>query len=308
MGHNFGNVGEEYDGGSVYSGANSARTLATITWRAWLTEPAAPIVEQNTVQKVQAYAWTDLARGPVRYTWTSDGTFPRNLLRFSASGCETPGSLRITLDGVIMPWTTKATLDRSFYEYSWPVFTAGSHSLVFEQGTPPSAPQIRQLCNVNLHEYKAESQYKLDNNYIGAYPTWSSSNAKTYRPNNERCLMRNMTSRNFCVVCQENNWHQFFRRMTLIDNLAVTYPGANATVVLTPVPLAQFRPTPILGERYLVTWIRNGLVDPTIGNIFSWSRPRASVTGNWVVNVEFQTPEVRVDTSNLLKATRSFTI
>lgn len=38
MGHNFVNVGEEYDNGQVYSGVNAARTLAAVGWRHWLSE------------------------------------------------------------------------------------------------------------------------------------------------------------------------------------------------------------------------------------------------------------------------------
>ena len=33
MGHNFINVGEEYDGGNVYRGVNSAATVAGLGWR-----------------------------------------------------------------------------------------------------------------------------------------------------------------------------------------------------------------------------------------------------------------------------------
>lgn len=39
-GHNFANVGEEYDGGQVYSGANSDKipqNSADLKWEAWLT-------------------------------------------------------------------------------------------------------------------------------------------------------------------------------------------------------------------------------------------------------------------------------
>lgn len=39
MGHNFINVGEEYDNGQVYSGVNAASSLSSLGWTAWLTGP-----------------------------------------------------------------------------------------------------------------------------------------------------------------------------------------------------------------------------------------------------------------------------
>jgi hypothetical protein len=39
LGHNFISVGEEYDGGYVYSGCNAAQSLHNIKWKHWLTEP-----------------------------------------------------------------------------------------------------------------------------------------------------------------------------------------------------------------------------------------------------------------------------
>eukprot|EP01113_Clastostelium_recurvatum_P039467 TRINITY_DN6028_c0_g1_i1.p1 TRINITY_DN6028_c0_g1~~TRINITY_DN6028_c0_g1_i1.p1 ORF type:complete len:635 (-),score=118.77 TRINITY_DN6028_c0_g1_i1:1433-3337(-) len=311
MGHNFGSVGEEYDGGSVYSGANSASSLTQVSqkWGAWLTEPS-NVVQQQSVQRMQSYAWWDLARGTLRLTFTSDGQWNRAYLIFSVSGCETQNSLRVTMDGIPLNWRSTGVLDRQFYPFIFNAgFSSGTHVLEFT-GTAPTVNQIRQVCNVNLHEYKGENLFKFDNSFIGAYPTWSSSNRLTYRPNNERCLMRNMTSPHFCAVCQENNWLQFFNRMSLIDSVVVSRPSGPSTVQvdLTVVPLAQFRTVPVQGERYTVKWTRNGVVDSSLANLFSFSRASNVATGNWVVEVQFQTPEVRVDTNKRLTATQSFTI
>ena len=38
----------------------------------------------------------------------------------------------------------------------------------------------------------------MQQEYIGAYPTWDIRGFKSLRPTNEFCLMRNMTSRSFC--------------------------------------------------------------------------------------------------------------
>ena len=76
-------------------------------------------------------------------------------LRFTASGCESPGSLRVFLDDVELLWTTHGTLDRSFYTYEDMAagFSSGTHKLRFEQGTsPPDRNPIRQLCSLTMHE------------------------------------------------------------------------------------------------------------------------------------------------------------
>lgn len=107
------------------------------------------------------------------------------------------------IDDKLQRWDTQNTLDRCFYTYSdfTAGFSAGEHTLRFEMGTPPpDRNPIRQLCSLTIHEYKAEPSFHWDNSYVSAYPTWSASNRVTYRPTNEACLMRNMTSKQFCPV------------------------------------------------------------------------------------------------------------
>lgn len=105
LGHNLVDVGEEYDGGQVYSGANFASSLSNIKWTHWLTEPD-NVVAQQAMIRVQEYPWYDLADGTYSVTFNSNGEYDRWLLKFSASGVETPGSLVIELDGVKLNWTT----------------------------------------------------------------------------------------------------------------------------------------------------------------------------------------------------------
>jgi len=308
MGHNFGNVGEEYDGGTSYSGANSATSLNAVTqkWGSWLT--VTPPVVQQSAQRLQSYAWYNLASGPLSLSFTSDGTWAKAYLIFSVSGCETSTSLRVTIDNVPLPWNTSGILDRTFNPFIFNAgFASGSHILRFE-GTPSTTGQIRQVCNVNLHEYKAENIYHFDNNYVSAYPTWSASNVVTYRPTNERCLMRNMTSPVFCTPCQENIWLRFFQRIKLIDSVDLQRTGANVAVTLSAIPLAQFRPVPIATERYTVVWSRNGVVNATLSNLFTWSAVSATAAGNWQVQLTFTTLEVRYDPNNYLRSSLNFVI
>jgi len=309
FGHNFGDVGEEYDGGSVYSGANSDRTYGT-KWRQWWTDPNYQGPEDNAL-RVQDYAWYDLADGPYTITFTSNGQYQRWLMRFSASGCDEPGSLIVTLDGVQLAWNTTGSLDRGFHEYfRVGGFSSGTHRLVFQSGFPPTHGWIRQLCSVSLIEYKNDTEYQWSNNYIGAYPTHRLGNALAgYRPANEACLMRNMSSVSFCAVCQENNWHEFFARISLFDDVTVQTSGSNVIVTAHVIPLAQLREGGSLpGELYVVTWRQNGVIRSDLANRFTFTESLTSARGNWVVTATYQTTEVRSDPNGLLTDSESFTV
>ena len=162
LGHNFGDVGEEYDGGSVYSGANSQRTANNLKWAHWLTDPNYAGPEDNDLLS-QDYAWYDLGNGPYTITFSSTGNYDRWFLRFSVSGCEKANSLTVTLDGVTLSWNSSGLIDRSFFEYiGQSGFSAGTHRLVFQQTFPPDTEMMRQLCSVSLLEYKNETGYKFE--------------------------------------------------------------------------------------------------------------------------------------------------
>jgi len=50
MGHNFVDVGEEYDNGQVYSGVNAAYSLATVGWKSWLSGEGA-VKEERAIYR-----------------------------------------------------------------------------------------------------------------------------------------------------------------------------------------------------------------------------------------------------------------
>jgi hypothetical protein len=199
MGHNFVGVGEEYDGGSVYSGVNAARSLNSLGWKEWLTEPV--VREEVAAILIQDYSWYNLAKGEYILRFSSSGTASSWKLQISVSGMEVNGALNIHLDGQQLNWTSAGSLDRTFYEWESQVgLSKGFHELVFEQALPlasPSSP-IRQLCSVSMHEYAKDPLFRKDNAFIGAYPTWDINGRKSYRPTNEGCLMRNMLIPSFC--------------------------------------------------------------------------------------------------------------
>ncbi|ETV99359.1 hypothetical protein H310_08073 [Aphanomyces invadans] len=315
MGHNFGKVGEEYDGGQVYSGANSAQSASAITWKHWLTEPN-KLTEQKWAQLYQKHIWYDLKNGAYTMDFKSTGGFKRWYIILSVSGADTQDSLSVTLDGKPLAWKTQGLKDRTFYTWTSNTgFSAGAHKLVVKAGGSFSGPIIKQLCNAEISEYAGENEYHQDNEYIGIYPTYDINKVKTVRPNNEKCLMRNMTSTHFCSPCQENMWQQFLSRVSFIDNVAVT----GKKVALQLIPLAQLRvptdpfvqsnPALAAAEKYTVSWFNNGKEVAKFKNKFAVDTATVqSKSSSWSVTVQFSTPSVRLDSKNVMKASKSFTV
>jgi hypothetical protein len=314
MGHNFGVVGEEYDGGQVYKGANYASSLSSVSWKHWLTKPNS-LREEKAALTYTNHMWYDLKNGPYKISFTSTGNYKRWMGLFTISGADKDSSVTITLDGKPLAWKSKGVKDRSFYTYKNLTggFTAGKHEIVVTGNGPFNGAIIQQLCSFDLNEYGDESTFSMDDeDAIGAYPTWDQSNRKSLRPNNERCLMRNMESTKFCSVCQENMWLKFFARVKPIDSVVVDAATKTATVKV--LPLAQLRsasdpfkvkfPAIAAQEKYTVTWLKGGVEQTQFKDQFT-----ATVSsGSWTVRVKFSTPAVRLDSKNLLQSEKSFTV
>lgn len=262
---------------------------------------------QDSANRINAYPWYDLAKGPLSLSFTSNGQYKRAFLRFSASGCETQDSLIVTLDGQRLNWTTTGLLDRGFHEFKLPPFASGSHVLRFQQGTQPRG-HIRQVCNVGLLEYQNDDQYNWDNNYISAYPLYGGQSRIGFRSQNERCLMRNMTSTSFCEICKENLWLRFLSRMNIIDEVKVNPQGNQVNVEAVFVKIGQFRPNPIQGENVEISWTKNGNLVNELNGKHKWEMSSPSAKGNWRIQAKFVTKEVRMDPRNVLSFSRQFSI
>jgi len=330
MGHNFVNVGEEYDGGYVYSGANSdssewftGKPKSNIKWKHWLTEPEKRPVEQKMTQALLTYPWKDMAEGKQSFTFRSKGDMASWQMMFTVSGYPEMNSLNVTLDGQPLDWKPTrspinerpdgSTVDRQFYHFGDTTkgFAAGTHTLTFESAFPPPAgAPIRQLCSIVIHEFGNDEEFNRSPGYIGAYPSWSLRGGKSFRPTNDQCLMRDMESTILCPVCREGMWLQFLARMDLIDDVEVKASGGNADVQLKAVPLAQLRDRTISGldEKYTVMWKKGGREQPELQDKFSFSGPSSELRGNWEVTLKYITSEVRKDDRNLLTSTFSFSI
>ncbi|KXN73689.1 hypothetical protein CONCODRAFT_3375 [Conidiobolus coronatus NRRL 28638] len=301
MGHNFIDVGEEYDDGQVYDGVNSATSLNTLGWKNWLS---GPLREEREIYRLLEYPWHDLSTGPKSHTFTSDGKFNRWYLLISVTAAGQADSLEFSIDGKVLPWQSRGSDDREFYGwYGSTGFSAGQHTLTVRSKTGSTNPNIpRMLSSITLHEYGNEDEFKISNDYYSAYPTWDINGSKTYRPTNEGCIMRNMTSSHFCNVCKEGMWYQFLNKISLIDGVAVS----NGKATVSPLKLGQLRPTnqQILGEKLEIRWFKSNILQSNLNDQLTVP----VVAGSWSVQVKLTTPEVRSDPSQLLTATKAFTV
>ena len=140
--------------------------------------------------------------------------------------------------------------------------------------------------------------------------SFSLSNATTYRPTNEDCLMRIVTTPDLCKVCLEGLWHSLLRRVDLIDDVDIGCSKAgNMTVNLSLVPLAQFRTDAIAPvETYSIKWYKDGKILDAFTNAIRLELDNASALGHYIVEVRFNTEEVRIDEDGLLFSRSHFDV
>ncbi|KAG4065778.1 hypothetical protein HA402_012456 [Bradysia odoriphaga] len=310
MGHSFINVGDEYDNGPTYYGVNSAPSLNAVgtTWGHWMKSENLRV--ERVTYRLLEYPWADLSDGEQSFTFVSDGQYSRWYLLLSVSAAGEEDSLEFLLDGEALPWASRGSDDREFYDwYGAEGFPAGNHSFSVRSKTASTNPDIpRMICSVQLHEFGDEDEFTMDNDHISAYPIWDERRRVTYRPTNAGCLMRNMTTNQFCSVCKEGMWHQFLRRISLIDDVEVSRVpnGDTKRVDLHTLKLGQLRESgnEVADERLEVRWSHNGQEQPQLNNQFEID----AKVGTWSVNVQLISNEVRNDPNGLLQDTSHFTV
>src|SRR5690606_10105434 len=99
LGHNFGNVGEEYDGGQVYSGANFSRTT-NVPWKHWL--------ENSHVTPYKAeflggdYIWQPLKNNSYKKTYQFPHGNYHLVLNASSVGWESLEDVTVRVNGRVL--------------------------------------------------------------------------------------------------------------------------------------------------------------------------------------------------------------
>ncbi|KAI0762017.1 IgA peptidase M64-domain-containing protein [Trametes elegans] len=314
LGHSIIDVGEEYDGGFVYFGVNTAHntTLSAIPWAHWLSNASqAPTVRvERSVMPLQAYPWTLLnTSAPWSARFSSSGTYASHAVSFSLAGVPDADELRVELDGADLGWVPRADIgvDRWFYVTQiGRGLAGGEHEIRFTLRDPRHEGQA-QLCSLEVIEYGSEDEFVATPGYYGLYTTYSTDNNVTYRPTNDDCVMRNVTKPNFCKICMEGLWHSLLRRVDLIDGLESRCEQDAAgnwtrTFDLSLAPLANNRKNPVdVQESYTITWLKDGIVLDAFANKTTLVDD-GGATGDYVVNVQYTTEEVRVDPDGLLRA------
>ncbi|KAK7464905.1 hypothetical protein VKT23_006114 [Stygiomarasmius scandens] len=313
LGHSIIPVGEEYDGGFAYFGVNAYHNLsAPIPWAHWLSSPSGhekSLKVERSVMPMQTYPWTLLNTSSSWSTkFVSSGTFSRHLVRFSLSGLPEKADLKVELDNVDLGWEPKVGLGVDRWHYDVHLdrgLSGGEHELRFTL-LNREREGIAQLCSAEILEFGDEDEFNSASGYYGVFPTFSDANETTYRPTNEDCLMRIVTTPNFCKVCLEGLWHALLSRVNLIDRVSESCDGSTKVLNASLVPLAQLRtdvPLSLMAdESYSITWSKDGDVleawtNKTVAEISGGAKAGDKV----VLEVGFSTPEVKVDKEGHLK-------
>ena len=273
LGHNFGRVGEEYDGGQVYDGANFSRSSTKLPW-AHFVHGETPVHSAKLLH--YSAPWKDLGKGELTTSVTVPTDAARVRLDFSSLGFDTASDAELLIDGVATPFTGTYNYDRNFYRVELPL-APSKHTLVFRERLHDGN---NVLSKVNV--YGLPKDYPSDVTTLGAFGTFNENGSQVgFRPTEADCLMRDMTLRHFCSACQENMWRNFLGEVSLIDSVGRDGGEVRASVV----PLGE--------DRLRVSWIDPaGHQRPELDGKLSWT-PQSADAGNWKLRVAFVSDEVK---------------
>lgn len=284
LGHNFGNVGEEYDGGQVYSGANSSRST-DVTWKAWLT---GGMKAHESLYLSGAYVWQSLSEAPTKIDFkfpepSAQGDYQPSVL-LSTVGWSSADDVRVYLNGTVQKLKGVYTKDRSFFEIEFSSSLApGKHSLEIRENIA-DGDNVLAFANV----YANSATYDSSDKTIAAYPTYFAPGKPSgFRPTHETCLMRNMRSPKFCSVDLENMWKRFLYRISFLDSVSVDRGTKKVTLRTANLKglQATWYKVNTRGEKVIVAGLKDKL-EATFDELTG--------AGKFHVRVEFKTPEVRV--------------
>lgn len=284
LGHNFSNVGEEYDGGQVYSGANFSSS-SNVSWKHWI-EGEAQV--HNAKFLTGAYVWQNLFEDD----FVQEFNFP-NLkdhsffLKLSSVGWSNQDDVGVMLDGKELELEGVYTEDRSFFGTKSVELSAGKHEIRIED---------RSRDGNNVLAYANGYAYPKDYNFtygkVAAYNVFDESGwQRGYRPTHNQCLMRDMRSEVFCPVDQENIWLRFLNKVSVIDSIEVSEGESTEVRVHTPeLPNLDYR------------WYKKGFFNREELTELRGKRQvlkSALGRGSFEVEASFSTPEIRKKSENL---------
>lgn len=276
LGHNFGLVGEEYDGGQVYKGANHSAS-SKVPWSHWADGEIKP---EKASSLLASYPWKNLKDKPLNYTFNVPTGQTLVALDVSSVGWQSPQDVEVLLDGQPVPLQGVFTEDRSFFRSPEPFATTpGKHTLTIRETTKDGNNVVGSVKVLAF-----DPDYDFTDHKVGAFPTFDDHNQLVgYRPTHDSCLMRDMRHEEFCPIDKENMWHKFLQRVTLIDSLQ-----ASAETVQLQTPKLEG-----LDIRwYTVQGAQEQEIKELAGRP-QWT-PEPGTSGDFRARVSFLTPEVRV--------------
>ncbi len=232
LGHNFGEVGEEYDGGQVYSGANHSRTQ-NVHWKNWIKTSQIEVFESQFLSG--NYVWKNLKDGPFKATFNFPGEGYNYDIDISSVGWATPNDVEVFLNGERKELAGVWSEDRSFFKFAVPeTLEKGTHTIEIREKIQ-DGDNVLAFANIYAHPVSLNDE----KHFVGAFNTFFGPGRPSgYRPTYDSCLMRNMRSVDFCAVDKENMWRKFFRFVSLIeahsvdgDSLKIITPNVDHLVV-----------------------------------------------------------------------------
>lgn len=272
LGHNFSNVGEEYDGGQVYSGANFSRS-PSVPWKHWIEGE----VEVHKAKFLTgAYVWKDLTNSD----FVDSFFFPNApghtfSMKLSSVGWTNSEEVRVLLDGKELELDGVFTKDRSFFNTVRTELGSGQHEIRVHDHSQ-DGDNVLAYANA----YAFPKNYNFKPNVVGAFNVFDAySEERGFRPTHNQCLMRNMRSKVFCPVDQENIWLRFFKVVNLIDNVKVGEKVRIETVELPGLEIRWFK-RGFWGNEEELTELRG-------------KREVKLAKGKYLAQVEFKTKEIR---------------
>ena len=159
----------------------------------------------------------------------------------------------------------------------------------------------------------------LNRENLSLFFRYSELNETSYRPTNEDCLMRVVTSPNFCKACTEKLWLNLLERVDFIDDIKEScvqqqqqqqYPSSSGSgwskvIDLHLLPLAHLRKTPVgPDESYTITWKKDGSLLPRFTNKTRIELDSESAIGEYNIKVKFATEEIRLKSKRLVSGVR----